>query len=103
MPESVTPTPLCPGGPPPSTLTPFARLPAGASCRLLVTASQVTAVSSGLQLLGARTQVVSFTTDSAPLVVSTTPSNGATAVALSPTIAVTFNKNVRFAVPALRL
>ncbi|HEV3074863.1 MAG TPA: Ig-like domain-containing protein [Thermoanaerobaculia bacterium] len=101
--ESVDPNPRLPGGTTTFTLTPFAHLPAGASCRLLVTASQVTAVSSGLQLSGPPTLVVSFTTDSAPLVVSTTPSNGATAVALSPTIAVTFNKPVRFAVPALRL
>jgi hypothetical protein len=73
------------------TLTPTSPLPAGAACTLTVVAAQVT--DSVAQNMAADF-VASFSTDTLPTVLSTTPTNGATAVAPGSTITVNFSESV---------
>ncbi|MEO8669973.1 MAG: tandem-95 repeat protein [Tahibacter sp.] len=78
-------------------VTPLAPLAAGASCIATVVAAQVSdsdAIDPPQNLAADVTR--SFTVDSAPTVLSTAPSNGATNVVPSSSITVTFSEPVNF-------
>jgi methionine-rich copper-binding protein CopC len=82
------------------TLTPSANLPAGVVCTITVVAAQVTD-AAGTHL--ATDLTASFTTDTAPVVQSTTPTNNAQNVALTGPVIFTFDKAVTAASGAFTL
>jgi methionine-rich copper-binding protein CopC len=99
-PEAFTLSPAPPGGATTFTLTPSAPLPAGITCTATAVASQIA------DLLGTHLAAnfsVSFTTDVAPTVTSTSPVNGATQVPPSTTITVNFSKAVNVTATAFKL
>ena len=77
------------------TLDPTADLPAGTTCKVTVIANQIsdTDTNDPPDNLSADF-VFSFTTDAAPSVSSTTPTNGAPGVATNTTITVNFSESV---------
>ncbi len=91
-PAAFTLSPAPPGGVATYTLTPSAALPAGTVCTATAVASQITSTSSGVNLQS--NYVWSFTVDTPPTVTSTTPTNGATSVAVSSTVQFVFSKAV---------
>src|SRR6202034_3131169 len=88
-PEAFTLSPAPPGGVATFTLTPTATLPAGTVCTVTVVASQVSDLAATPL---AANYVFSFTTDVAPTVTSTTPTNAATNQATTTTIAINFSE-----------
>src|SRR5262249_26997614 len=78
------------------TLTPSSDLPPGAHCVLKVVASQVSdpAGAAPPNHPAADTTVNFTTVDTAPTVSSTTPTDGATDVALNSTVQITFSEPV---------
>jgi methionine-rich copper-binding protein CopC len=77
------------------TLTPTAALPAGTTCTVTVIANQIhdTDAFDPPDTM-ASNFVFSFTTDAAPSVLTTTPTNGATGVTTDATITVNFSESV---------
>ncbi|HWT01914.1 MAG TPA: Ig-like domain-containing protein, partial [Pyrinomonadaceae bacterium] len=77
------------------TLNPTADLPAGVTCQVTVVANQI-ADSDAFDPPDnmAADYVFSFTTDAAPEVTTTTPTNGATNLATNTTIQINFSENV---------
>ena len=73
----------------------------GTTCAVTVHASEVTDVDSGLHL--AADYPFSFTTDAPPAVTSTTPTNGATAVATNAAITIDFSESVNVTGTAFKL
>jgi hypothetical protein len=99
-PETFTLSPAVPGGASTYILTPTVPLPFGAVCTVTVNPSQVTdlggiAMTSGYSF--------SFTVDTPPVIVSTTPLNGAIAVLASTDPTITFNKAVNVTASAFTL
>jgi outer membrane protein assembly factor BamB len=89
--QTFTVAPAAPGGVTTFTLTPTAPLAAGVQCTVAVVASQVT------DLAGTPMRAnfsFSFTVDTAPLVATTSPRNGATRVPTTVDPKVTFTKAV---------
>ncbi len=77
------------------TLNPTADLPGGATCTVTVIAAQVTdADTNDPPDTMVANYVFSFTTDAAPTVTSTSPTNGATNVAAGANIVVNFSESV---------
>src|SRR5206468_515378 len=86
------------------TLTPSSNLPQGTTCTATVVASQVTDVDSADPPdTMAANYVTSFTTDTAPTVSSTTPTNGANPVATNTTVTVNFSESVNVTGSAFKL
>jgi methionine-rich copper-binding protein CopC len=100
-PEPFTLSPAPPGGASTFTLTPTGSLPQGTVCTVTVVASQVTDVSVGTHMTA--NYVFSYTTDTAPTVSSTTPADGATAVALNGAVTINFSKAVNVSGTAFKL
>jgi methionine-rich copper-binding protein CopC len=77
------------------TLTPTAALPAGTTCTVTVIANQIhdTDAFDPPDTMAANF-VFSFTTDAAPSVLTTSPTNGATGVTTDATITVNFSESV---------
>ena len=99
-PEPFTLSPSPPGGATTFTLTPISPLPAGVTCTVTVSASQVTDLAgTGL----GSDYVFSFTVDTPPTVSSTTPANGATNVLATTAPSVTFSKPVNVSTSAFKL
>ena len=97
-PVAFTVAPAPPGGANSFTLDPTANLPAGVTCTVRVTASQVTDTDPDDppdQMAADFTST--FTTDGAPAVSSTTPADGSTGLALDQNLTITFNKPVNVA------
>jgi large repetitive protein len=82
------------------TLTPSADLPVGTTCAVTVVASEI---EDSIGTHPASDYGLSFTTDTAPQVSSTTPSDGATGVAPSSSITVQFSKAVSAPASAFEL
>ncbi len=82
-------------------LTPTSSLPTGATCTVTVVASQVTDVDAGQHPNA--DYVFSFTVDSPPTVVSTTPANGAVNVGPASTVTIDFSKPVNVTGSAFKL
>jgi methionine-rich copper-binding protein CopC len=99
-PEAFTLSPAPPGGATTYTLTPTASLPAGTVCTATAVASQI-ADLAGTHL--AADDAISFTVDVAPTVTSTSPTNGATSVALNATVSFVFSKAVNVTASAFTL
>ncbi len=89
--EVFTVSPAAPGGVTGYSLTPSAPLPAGQVCKVTVIATQVADLAGTLMT---QNYVFSFTVDTAPVVASTSPHNGASWISLSVHPRVTFNKAV---------
>ncbi len=100
-PAAFTVSPAPPGGAATFTLTPSANLPAGTTCTVTASATQVADVAAGTHL--AADYVFSFTTDTAPTVTSTTPANAATQQAPTTTITINFSKLVTVSGTAFKL
>ncbi len=83
------------------TLHPTSPLPAGATCTLTVTATQVTDTSAGQQM--AADFSASFSVHTAPSVTSVTPANGATNVPLNSTVTIAFSESVSVTGTAFKL
>jgi methionine-rich copper-binding protein CopC len=93
-------SPALPGNATTFTLTPAANLPAGTLCAATAVASQITDAAG--TNLGANFGIT-FTTDTAPTVTSTTPANGATNQEPNTTITVNFSKAVNVTATAFTL
>ncbi|HEX6718177.1 MAG TPA: Ig-like domain-containing protein [Pyrinomonadaceae bacterium] len=88
-------TPVAPGGTNSFILDPTSDLPVGTICTVTVVASKVTDVDAGDPPDNMVANFVfSFTTDQAPFVTTTIPTNNATDVALNSTITINFSENV---------
>jgi methionine-rich copper-binding protein CopC len=83
------------------TLHPTSLLPPTTTCTLTVVATQVTDVDAGTAMQ--TDKVVTFTTDTPPTVSSTTPTNGATGVAVTSTVTVNFSESVNVTGSAFKL
>ena len=103
VPFTVTPAP--PGGANSFTLDPATDLPVGVTCTVTVTATQVTDTDGDDPPDTMEADYVfSFSTsDTAPSVQSTTPTDGATGVALNTNITVQFSENVNVTASAFTL
>ena len=100
-PKSFTMNPAPPGGGTSFALIPSTNLPAGTVCTTSVIANQVTDVSAGTAMTANFT--FTFTTDSAPTVISTNPASGAITVLDTSTVAFTFSKAVNVTPSAFTL
>ncbi|HSF98930.1 MAG TPA: Ig-like domain-containing protein, partial [Ornithinibacter sp.] len=101
---AATPVPFALSGSPGTvlTLTPTSPLPEGASCSVTVTGGAVSDVDTlDPPDVMATSPVVTFTTDAAPMLLSSTPADGATDVAVGADIVLTFSEPVN--VPAVAL
>jgi methionine-rich copper-binding protein CopC len=88
-------TPSAPGGTNAFTLNPTADLPGGTTCTVTVTGTEVTDVDTFDPPDNmAADYVFTFTTDAAPAVTTTSPTNGATGVATDSNVVVNFTENV---------
>ena len=76
------------------TLTPSAALPANTTCKVTVAANQVSDRDGIAPLNMAADYIWTFTTDTPPMVSSTTPAKDATGVAVNATITLNFNEIV---------
>jgi hypothetical protein len=86
---------VAPGGTNSFTLDPTTDLPFGTTCTVTVVASKVTDVDAGDPPDNmAANFVFSFTTDQAPSVTSTVPTNNAVNVTQNSTITINFSENV---------
>jgi methionine-rich copper-binding protein CopC len=99
-PQAFTISPAPPGNATSFTLTPSASLPVSTTCTVTAVAAQITD-ASGTQMTA--DFVFTFTTGNAPAVISTTPTNGATAVLASTTVTFTFNHAVNVTATAFKL
>jgi methionine-rich copper-binding protein CopC len=100
-PWSFTVAPPLPGSGSVFVLTPSPALPAGASCTVTVSASQITDASTSLPM--AANYAFSFSVDALPQIVSTVPVNGQNPVALSVAPSFTFSKAVTDTDPGFTL
>jgi methionine-rich copper-binding protein CopC len=90
--------PAAPGGVNSFVLDPTSDLPVGTICTVTVVASKVTDVDAGDPPDNMTANFVfSFTTDQAPSVTTTIPTNNAVDVALNSTITINFSENVNVA------
>src|SRR6185295_6943281 len=90
--------PAAPGGTNSFTLDPISDLPVGTVCTVTVVASKVTDLDTGDPPDNMVANFVfSFTTDQAPSVISTVPTNNATDVGLNSTITINFSEQVNVA------
>ena len=97
-PIAFTVLPAAPGGTNSFVLDPTSDLPVGTICTVTVVASKVTDVDAGDPPDNMTANFVfSFTTDQAPSVTATVPTNNATDVALNSTISITFSEPVNVA------
>jgi methionine-rich copper-binding protein CopC len=88
-------SPVAPGGANSFTLDPTSDLPFGTTCTVTVVAAKVTDVDTGDPPDNmAANFVFSFTTDQAPSVTSTVPTNNAVNVPQNSTITINFSENV---------
>ena len=86
------------------TLTPTAPLPEGASCSVTITGGSVSDVDViDPPDVMTSSPVVTFTTDSAPTLLSSTPANNATDIAVTDDIELTFSEPVHVPGAALEL
>ena len=91
-------TPAAPGGTNSFVLDPVSDLPVGTTCTVTVVASKVTDVDAGDPPDNMTSNFVfTFTTDQAPSVTTTVPTNNATDVALNSTITINFSEPVNVA------
>ena len=91
-------TPVAPGGTNSFVLDPTSDLPVGTICTVTVVASKVTDVDAGDPPDNMTANFVfTFTTDQAPSVTATVPTNNATDVALNSTVSITFSELVNVA------
>ncbi len=103
-PVTFTVTPAAPGGVNSFTLDPTADLPFGTTCTVTVVASKVTDVDAGDPPDNmAANFVFSFTTDQAPSVTTTVPTNNAVDVPQNTTITINFSENVNVSANAVTI
>jgi large repetitive protein len=97
-PIAFTVLPAAPGGVNSFVLDPTSDLPVGTVCTVTVVAAKVTDVDAGDPPDNMTANFVfSFTTDQAPSVTATIPTNNATDIALNSTISITFSELVNVA------